>query len=260
MSRKKKEKVELDLNIYTKSGNLRKRKRKKSLNYFNHETESAIIQYNTSEDQVLRNKLFNTQINESIHKLAENIIHTFKFQYNGTSNFEELKHEVVAFLLGKLPLYDQTKGKAYSYFGTIAKRYLIQINMKNYKEIKRKADIEEVDTDKTAITDDYNSNNDSEVRVFMDLFATHLEKKLEWYFIDEKERDVVTTIIGFIKNRDNLDVFNKQLFYLYTNELSGQNSIIIAKTLKKLKFIYAKQYNKFYKDGGLETDDPDIYI
>lgn len=259
MPKKKKEILDLDLNIYTKSGKLRKRKRKKSIEYFNSDTEKAIVDYNNSEDQKFRNKIFDSKINYSIHKLAENIIHTFKFQYNGSSNFEELKHEVVTFLLGKLPLYNQSLGKAYSYFGTIAKRYLIQLNMKNYKEIKRKADIEEVDTEKNSLKDDSYSKSDHDLKNFMDLLAIHLEKKIDWYFMDINEREVAYTILGFIKNRENLDVFNKQIFYLYAKEISGQPSTVIAKTLKKFKYIYTEQFNNYYIDGGLETDEYDIY-
>ena len=37
-------------------------------------------------------------------------------------------------LLSKMHLYAEGKGKAFSYFGTIAKRYLILSNQKNYKK------------------------------------------------------------------------------------------------------------------------------
>jgi hypothetical protein len=57
---------------------------------------------------------------------------------------EELKHEVVTFLLEKLHLYNQSKGKAYSYFGTIAKRYLIIYNENNYKKLQQKVNVDDV--------------------------------------------------------------------------------------------------------------------
>lgn len=259
MSRKKKEKVELDLELYTKSGKLRKRKRKKSRNYFTDDTEAAIIAYNESDNAIFKNKIFNDKINYSIHKLAENIIHTFKFQYNGTDNYEDLKHEVVVFLLNKLPLYSPDQGKAYSYFGTIAKRYLIQLNMKNYKDIKRKGDLEEVDTDRRVKKDVVSNETNAELRHFIDLYVNHVEKKIDWYFLDEKEKDVVYTVLELFKKRDNIDVFNKQLFYLHTREQTSQTSITIAKVVKKLKFIFQKQHKIYYLHGGLETDESDIY-
>ena len=111
-----------------KRGQPRKRKPKEPRVYFTEDTENAIIEYLASTDQDFRNRLYSDRIEYAFYKLAENIIHTFKFYYTDTDTIEELKHEVVTFLLEKLHLYDQSKGKAYSYFGTIAKRYLIVYN------------------------------------------------------------------------------------------------------------------------------------
>jgi len=108
--------------LLTKKGTVRKRKPKKANVYFTQETEDGIIEYLQCKDQDTRNKIFNEKINYSFHKLAENIIHTFKFYYTEVDTIPELQHEVVAFLLEKLHLYNQNKGKAFSYFGTIAKR------------------------------------------------------------------------------------------------------------------------------------------
>ena len=63
----------------------------------------------------------------------------------------ELQHEVVAFLLEKLHLYKQEKGKAFSYFGTITKRYLILYNNANYKKLKDRTSVDAIDEDKNYI-------------------------------------------------------------------------------------------------------------
>ena len=122
----------------TKRGQPRKRKPKEPRIYFTQDTEDAIIEYLASKDQDFRNLIYKERIEYGFYKLAENIIHTFKFYYTDSDTIEELKHEVVTFLLEKLHLYDQSKGKAYSYFGTIAKRYLIIyiiITIKNSKNV-----------------------------------------------------------------------------------------------------------------------------
>ena len=104
----------------------RGRPRKKKL-YFTPETDLAIIAYNAEDNQRKRNKVYNEFIKYPFDKLAENIIHTFKFYYfdGGT---REVKHEVIAFLLEKLTKFTPGKGKAFSYFGQITKNYLIQNN------------------------------------------------------------------------------------------------------------------------------------
>ena len=93
--------------------------------YFTPITEAAIIAYNAETDGTLRNKVFNEHIHRALDKLSENIIHTFKFYYFDYGA-RELKQEVVAFMLEKLPKFQEGKGKAFSYFSIVAKNYLIQ--------------------------------------------------------------------------------------------------------------------------------------
>ena len=110
----------------------RKRKRKRNL-YWTQETEQAIIEYNTCEDELQREEIFNKNINKPLDKLAENIINRFKFPYmDGT--FEDVKNEVVSYLVLKLPNFTADKGKSFSYFSVVAKNYCILQNNKRYKE------------------------------------------------------------------------------------------------------------------------------
>ena len=110
-----------------------KPKKAPSKNYFTQETENAIVLYNSINDPVLKSKIYEEKIHYAFFKLTQNIIHTFKFYYLDGESVEDIQQEVIAFLLEKLKLYKPEKGKAYSYFGTIAKRYLILKNKKNYQ-------------------------------------------------------------------------------------------------------------------------------
>ena len=93
----------------TKKGTVRKRRPKKSRDYFTEDTQNAILEYLASDSQVERNRIYNDRINYAFYKLAENIIHTFKFYYMDVEDIEDLKHEVITFLLEKLHLYNQSK-------------------------------------------------------------------------------------------------------------------------------------------------------
>jgi len=114
-------------------------RKKAKANYFTTETEQYIVKYNTSIDSEYRNSIFTDHIYLPFYKLAENIIHTFKFYYTDVEKIEDLKHEIVSVLLEeKIMKFDPTNGaKAYSYFGTIVKRWLINYNNKNYKKLKQ---------------------------------------------------------------------------------------------------------------------------
>jgi hypothetical protein len=98
--------------LLTKKGEVRKRKPKVKNNYFTSETEEAILKYRSTKSLAERNRIYNQDIHYGFYKLVENIIHTFKFYYTEVDNIEDLKYEVISFLLQKLDLYYQSKGKA----------------------------------------------------------------------------------------------------------------------------------------------------
>ena len=120
----------------------------KSKNYFTQETEDAIVLYNNTPNPDLRSKIYEEKIHYAFFKLTQNIIHTFKFYHTEVDNLEHLQHEIIVFLLSKIHLFNPSKGaKAYSYFGTIVKRWCILYNDKNYKSKVTKVSVDELTED-----------------------------------------------------------------------------------------------------------------
>ena len=81
----------------------KKRGRKPSKKqYFTSDVDLAIQEYLASSNQAERNEIYRTRIAYAFYKLAENLIHTFKFYYTEVETLEDLKHEVCCFFLEKL--------------------------------------------------------------------------------------------------------------------------------------------------------------
>ena len=224
----------------TIKGTPRIRKPKTKNVYFTSETEEAILRYRAAPNQALANQIYNKEIHYAFYKLAENIIHTFKFYYTEVDNIEDLKFEVISFLLQKLHLYDQSKGKAYSYFGTIAKRYLIIYNQKNYKKMISKVQVEEIDnaekTHETLVLE-AESSDINRVSV-IDQFIKHVDDNLATLFDKEGEIKVADAILEVFKKRENIDIFNKKALFIYIKEITDCQSNTITKVIKKLKVVY----------------------
>jgi hypothetical protein len=238
----------------TKDGKVRKRRPKKSIDYFTLDTQQAILDYRLETSTAIRNKIFNEKIYYAFYKLAENIIHTFKFYYTEVDNINELKHEVIAFLLEKLHLYNQEKGKAYSYFGTIAKRYLIVYNNNNYKRLKGKAQVEEVDNDKTLTNQLLLTQPDYFKEAnFIDLFIKKVDSDLLELFPKVQEAKVGDAILELFKRRENIDIFNKKALFIYIKEITDAPTPVITKVIKVLKEIYREMLND-YLEKGTEID------
>jgi hypothetical protein len=234
----------------TKKGKPRKRKPKTKNNYFTEETEEAILKYRMSTNQAERNKIYNDKIHYGFYKLAENIIHTFKFYYTEVDKIEDLKYEVVSFLLQKLDLYDQSKGKAYSYFGTIAKRYLIIYNQKNYKKLVNKMEIpnneEDDDSFKQAVT--ISDETEPDRFEIVELMVKELDDKLIDMFDKPEELRVAYAILEIFKKRENIEIFNKKALFIYIKEMTDAQSNTITKVIKKIKTLYIQILNRYIEN------------
>jgi len=237
----------------TKRGQPRKRKPKEPRVYFTSDTEEAIIEYLASDDQDFRNRLYKDRVEYAFYKLAENIIHTFKFYYTDSDTIEELKHEVVTFLLEKLHLYDQSKGKAYSYFGTIAKRYLIIYNNNNYKKLQERAEVEEIDEDKTIMYETVReAEEQSDPNTFIDQYIRYIDKHLNTLFPKNQDAKTADAIIELFRKRETLEIFNKKALYIYIREMTDTTTPQITKVTKKLDTLRTRLYNEYYHHGYIK--------
>jgi len=239
---------------FTKKGTVRKRKPKTKKMYFTQDTEDAIIEYLAATDPYIRNKIYNEKIKYSFHKLTENIIHTFKFYYTEVETIAELQHEVTAFLLEKLHLYNQSKGKAYSYFGTIAKRYLILYNNKNYEKLKGKIGVDAIDEDKTITINILNSSTSTDdplvnENYFIEQFIKYMDIHLFKIFPDKEDAKTTDAIMELFKRREDLDIFNKKGIYIYIREITNQDTPQITKVIKSLKKVYLRLLNQYLDYG-----------
>ena len=225
----------------------RKRKNKQ---YFTTETQEAIIEYNKlcpDKDYKLRNELFNTKIYRPLNKLAENIIHTFKFYYfPGTA--KETQHEVVAFLIEKMPKYTEGKGKAFSYFGQIAKNYCIQANNGNYKRMLRKAKVEAIDHQRNITNEIIRDDIRDEVQDFFTCFVEYCDRNAEKIVSKPRDLKILYALIQVFKTRENLENFNKKALYIMVREMTDVKTQYITRVVNILKSKYEEMYLQ-YQNG-----------
>jgi len=218
--------------------------------YFTQETENAIIEYNNTADTDLRSKIYRERIHYAFFKLTENIIHTFKFYYTEVDNIEDLQHEVISFLLSKIHLFNPEKGaKAYSYFGTIAKRYLIISNTKNYKKRVDKAPIEELESDEKYSYNIDDTPANQKLILFIDEYVNHCTNNIYKLFPKDNDAKIADAILELFRKRESIDVFNKKALYIYIREIIDVKTPKITKIANKLYDVFKEHYY-FYLENG----------
>lgn len=227
-------------------------RKKSKANYFTKETEEYIVKYNNSTDPDYRAKIFTDHIYLPFYKLAENIIHTFKFYYTDVEKIEDLKHELVSILLEeKIMKFDPTNGaKAYSYFGTIVKRWLINYNNKNYKKLKQIGSFSEMEESYDAkISKQINEDAGITLATFMDRWVDSTYETLEETFTKESDRKIADAVLTIFKTRNDLDIFKKKALYIYIREMTDCETPALTKVINILKEDFREKYLKLYEQG-----------
>jgi hypothetical protein len=232
----------------------KRKRRKKSKNYFTQETEDYIVKYNnldSLEDSAQRSKIYETHVHYAFFKLTQNIIHTFKFYHTEVSNLEHLQHEIITFLLSKIHLFDPTRGaKAYSYFGTIVKRWLILYNTKNNTKKIKKVGVEVLTGENS--THVYTQGEEkikSDLDKYVDIFVDHVSENIFELFPKKNDAQIADAILELFRKRETLEVFNKKALYIYIREMVDVKTPKITKIADKLYGIFKEQYI-FYLENG----------
>lgn len=231
-------------------------RKKSKANYFTKETEDYIKKYNASTDQEYRNQIFTDHIYFPFYKLAENIIHTFKFYYTDVEQIEDLKHEIVSVLLEeKIMKFDPDNGaKAYSYFGTIVKRWLINYNNKNYKKLKQIGSFDDIE-DSYESDMDLDSPSSITLSKFIDEWVNNVYSELDELFSKESEIQIADAVLTIFRTRHDLEIFKKKALYIYIREMTDCDTPHLTKVISKLKENFKDKYQKLY-DLGLLNKNP----
>jgi|TARA_B100001094_G_C18009089_1_gene709177 hypothetical protein len=236
-----------------------KKKKKPKNYYFNQTTENAIIRYNKTDSARLKNKIYTEHIAYAFDKLAENIIHTFKFYYFDVPS-EQVKHEVVSFLVMNMHKFKEGKGKAFSYFSIVAKNYLILHNNKNYKNYKIHDKMDVLDYSR-------NIRESQDMKDVADFNEEYVNQMLEYWeenltniFRRQKDILVADSVLEMFRRRDNIENFNKKALYILIREMTGSKTQHITRIVNIMKKYNNQLTREFQQTGQLDTANTGSFL
>jgi hypothetical protein len=236
------------------------KKKKKPKNYYFHQgTENAIIRYNRSEDVSLKNKIYNEHISYPFDKLAENIIHTFKFYYFDVPS-EQVKHEVVSFLVMNMHKFKEGKGKAFSYFSIVAKNYLILHNNKNYKNYKIHDKMDVLDYGNNIRAKQELKEVASFNREYVDQMLEYWNENLTNIFRRQKDILVADAVLEMFRRRENIENFNKKALYILIREMTGSKTQHITRIVNLMKKYNTELMREFSNTGQIDTANTGSFL
>lgn len=239
----------------------RGRKREKDL-YFGPEQENAVVRFLESDDTIERNAIYNKYLREPIETMVESIIRRYGL-YRKSITFEELHGDTISFLITKADKFDATTGKkAYSYYGTICKNYLIGMLQKDDRKLTQFASYE----------DNYMSLNSSEqlsyridsedliLKDFINKIVIEVENELKNDYPDKKKlteneikvgRGLVEILDGWETVFDDMKggaKYNKNQFLETMRNYTKLNTKDIRVAMKRYKIMY-----ELIKSDGIDN-------
>ena len=147
-------------------------------------------------------------------------------------------------------LFNPEKGaKAYSYFGTIAKRYLILSNQKNYKKRIDTAPVSIIEEDENHSYELEDDQPIERLSFYIDEFTEYCTENIFELFPKEEDAKIADAILELFRKRENLDVFNKKALYIYIREIIDVKTPKITKIANRLYDIFKEGY-VFYLEHG----------
>lgn len=222
--------------------------------YFGEEQELAVIRYLESDSEVEKNKIFNEYLNEPLTIMIESIIRRYKL-YRKDFEFEDLLADTMSFLITKVNKFDHTKNhKAYSYFGTICKNYLMGSIQKDTKEQNRNVSYDDISSEIEEMAD-YSYTIDEDVVDYKDIIiklVITLEEFIENENLNENEKKLGYALIEIFNSFDKIfqigngNKFNKNLILLSLRDMTSLNTKEIRISLKRYRKLYNGVMNDFF--------------
>lgn len=235
-----------------------------SKNYFTQETEDWILKYNQTSDPEEKNKIFRDHLYFPFYKLAENIINTFKFYNIDTDSIEDLKLDVITMLIEeeKLARFDPNrvgksgkKVKAFSYFGTIIKRWLIATSNKDYQRKLKQTPVEYYE-DEFSENPEIETEKQVSLSDLFDMWVAETYEHLEELFPKLQDRQTADAVLTVFRTRKDLNpkLFKKKAFYIYIREITNCETPYLTKVLLKLKELFYERMRELQEKDLLVRD------
>jgi predicted SprT family Zn-dependent metalloprotease len=215
-------------------------------NYFDVREETAVRNFLTAETSEEKNKIYNEFLRAPLDKMISSIIRRYKL-YRKDMDFTEIHTDTHSFLMTKVDKFKPSKNKkAYSYFGTICKNYLMGQIIKDQKETNRKISYEDISSSLEQRPDMiYRIDDDIvETDLIISKYLTELRDFIEIENLNDNEKKLGYALIDLFDNYETIfsgadnNKFNKNVILLSLREMTNLSTKEIRSSIKRFKKLY----------------------
>jgi nucleoside-triphosphatase THEP1 len=245
------------LSATTEDVSSKKRGRKTvNVNYFDVREENAVRNYLLAETSEEKNKIYNEFLRGPLDKMISSIIRRYKL-YRKDMDFNEIHCDTHSFLMTKVDKFKPAKEKkAYSYFGTICKNYLMGQIIKDQKETNRKVSYEDMSESIEQRPDMmYRIDEDQvDTSIIITEYLRELKDFIEGENLNDNEKKLGYALIDLFDNYESIfsgadnNKFNKNVILLSLREMTNLTTKEIRSSMKRFKKLYIFIQSKIKTD------------
>jgi hypothetical protein len=215
-------------------------------NYFDVAEEKAVREYLLATTFEEKNKIYNNHLRGPLDKMISSIIRRYKL-YRKDMDFIEIHTDTHSFLMTKVDKFKPDKNKkAYSYFGTICKNYLMGQIIKDQKETNRKISYEDISSQLETRPDMvyYLEYEKTEADAVIQEFLKELRITLDDTSLSLNEQKLGIALLELFENYKTIfmesdnNKFNKNIILLSIREMTNLSTKEIRSAMKKYKKLY----------------------
>ena len=217
-----------------------------NLNYFDVREEEAVRNFLIAETSYEKNKIYNEFLKAPLDKMISSIIRRYKL-YRKDMDFQEIHTDTHSFLMTKVDKFKPDKNKkAYSYFGTICKNYLMGQIIKDQKETNRKISYEDISASLEERADmSYRIDDDIvETDAIINEYLKELKDFIDSEQLNDNEMKLGYALIDLFDNYETIfsgadnNKFNKNVILLSLREMTNLSTKEIRSSIKRFKKLY----------------------
>jgi len=223
-----------------------KKKKQSTENYFDIREENAVRMFLTASTFEEKNKIYNEFLRFPLDKMISSIIRRYKL-YRKDMDFIEIHTDTHSFLMTKIDKFSPSKEKkAYSYFGTICKNYLMGQILKDQKETNRKISYEDIsgDLENAPQMIYYLDIEQPEEVNLIPILIDYIKEIIEENELNESELKLGLSLVEILENYETIfpatdnNKFNKNVILLSLREMTNMSTKEIRASMKKFKKLY----------------------
>lgn len=218
--------------------------------YFGEKLQKIIEKYNKSQNAEIRQKLFAQHIESAFRRIATSLVNKYQLP-SRLQNYHTIVQSTISTMVQKMPGFDSSKGKAFTYFTIVSRNYILSQLDKGIKHNQRFRSINRTNDEgvqinlleNCSLSNWHQQQQKQYISQLMQQTINRLAEVIQKQYIPslkkESQKKIAYAVLQLINDIDLISNFNRKAIIIYITEMTGGKLATIMRILKNIgKYYY----------------------